>query len=361
MSVRCISFFVLCVMLACGAACCMAGEVRVSDDAGVERALGTLMAGDTLILAAGEYRGGWTVSGLKGTEAAPIAIRGEPGAVIRASGSRDAIVFWGSPSSHVVIRNLRIEGALRGGIVVSGCSNITIRACTVISNGVWGVQTSLSSHVTVEGCELAWSRKEHGVYFSTTDYPAARDCVIHDNTGCGVHLNGDLSEGGDGMITGAVIERNVIFGNGRGGGAAINMDGVERSVVRDNRLHGNLAGGMVTFVQNGARAGAGNRFILNNVVFSAGTGRFGLGINGNAEGTVVEDNVLVCGKGPAIDIGEWPLAGFVSDSNRFTRLDGIPPIRVGGRDMGLAEWQRFSGQDGRSVVGGRMSEDRGRN
>ena len=44
-------------------------------------------------------------------------------------------------------------------------------------------------------------------------------------------MNGDESQGGDGMISGALVERNVIYGNGVGGGSGINMDGVTDSVV----------------------------------------------------------------------------------------------------------------------------------
>jgi hypothetical protein len=325
----------------------LAVNMAVGPGASIEAAAQKLQPGDTLTLRSGDYYQSVTLSGLQGTERAPIVIRGEAGAVIHAAG-REGLLFWGQPSSHVVLENLTVKGAKRAGLIVSGSSHITIRTCRIADNGSWGIQTSLSDHVAVEDCDISGSREEHGIYFSTTDFPAVRNCRIYDNAACGVHLNGDSHEGGDGMITGAWIEGNTIFANGTRGGAAINMDGVEGSVIQNNLVYGNAAGGIVSFVQNGARCGENNRFIRNTVLFARGKGRFGLRLCGPSRGHVVLGNVLVCGKGAALSVEGDAAESLVSEENiLFAYENGC--VEYGGERMGLNAWRKQANRDQRSL------------
>ena len=50
-------------------------------------------------------------------------------------------------------------------------------------------------------------------------------------------MNGDVSLGGDGIISNALVENNVIYDNGLGGGSGINCDGVQDSVIRNNLIY----------------------------------------------------------------------------------------------------------------------------
>ena len=69
--------------------------------------------------------------------------------------------------------------------------------------------------------------KEHGIYVGNSgDRPIVRGNIAWGNQVCGIHMNGDVSQGGDGIISGALVENNVIFDNGRKGGSGINCDGV---------------------------------------------------------------------------------------------------------------------------------------
>jgi parallel beta-helix repeat protein len=314
----------------------------------MDRVLVRLKPGDVLTIPAGTHEG-WNIAGLRGTAAAPIRIRGEPGAVVRPRGERDGIVFWGGGGSeHVIIEGLTVSGARRGGIVVGGSRHITIRHCTLSGNAAWGVQTSMSHAVTVEDCELYGATREHGIYFSTTDSPVARRCHIHDNVGCGIHMNGDRGEGGDGMISDGLIEENVIYANGQRGGAGINMDGVERTVVRANLLADNRAGGIVSFNGDGARPGDANRFERNVVLFAAGQGRYALKLTGGQNLTAT-NNLLVCGRGPALEMASAALKGLRADANRYLQLNSVKPISLDEIPLDLPEWRRRSGQDTRSA------------
>jgi hypothetical protein len=250
----------------------------------------------------------------------------------------------------VILEGLTIRNASRAGVVVNRCRHITIRNCVLTGNRKWGVQTCLSKHVTVEYCETSGATVQHGIYFSTTDHPVARGCRIHHNVGCGIHFNGDESEGGDGMITGGLVEDNLIYENGRLGGAAVNMDGVENTVVRNNLIFNNQAGGIVSFHVDGARSGAGNQFCGNTVYFAPGAGRYALSINETAGGAVVRSNVLVCGRGPALVVDRTSAGGLAGDRNLFFLHGGGAPCRLGNAALELAAWQAATGQDRNSVV-----------
>jgi parallel beta-helix repeat protein len=90
----------------------------------------------------------------------------------------------------------------------------------------------LRGRLLLENNECFGSVAEHGIYVSNSgDRPVLRRNRVHDNNASGIQLNADLSAGGDGIITGALIEANVIYNNGTGGGAAINLDGVQNSIV----------------------------------------------------------------------------------------------------------------------------------
>ena len=60
--------------------------------------------------------------------------------------------------------------------------------------------------------------------------------LVADFKGGLIASDAGLSCGGDGIISGAVIENNVIHGNGKRGASGINMDGVQDSLVVNNVL-----------------------------------------------------------------------------------------------------------------------------
>ena len=327
-----------------------AAEFTLSPEESFDEKARELKPGDVLIVRSGTHRNGWTISGMNGLPTKPITIRGEEGAVLKPEREREGIIFWGGGgSSHVVIENLTITGASRAGIIVSGSHHVQIRGCTISSNGVWGIQTCLSDYVTVESCEIFGSVKEHGVYFSTTDHPVVRNCTIYDNQCCGIHMNGDKSEGGDGLISNGLLEGNVIYGNGRLGGAGINMDGVEKTVVKNNLLYANLSGGIVSFVQNGLRSGAGNRVENNTVIFGKGQGRFAVSFVGGSKKIVVRRNILVCGMGPAILTDAESLSGLLSDHNVYWTFNDAQLFVIGEERLDLKRWRTLTEQDENST------------
>jgi len=328
-----------------------AAEQVVSPGESIGAKVQNLRPGDALLVRKGVYNESITISGLKGIQAAPIVIKGEPGAEIALARGQDGILFYGGGgSAWVIVDGLKITGARRAGILISGSHHITIRNCISGNNGRWGIQSTLSDYLTVENCELFGSRREHGVYFSTTEHPVARNNKIHDNAGCGIHMNGDRREGGDGIITGGLLEKNVIYNCGlRRGGAAINMDGVEKTLVRNNLIYNNGAGGITVFHGDGLRSGTGNEFCNNTLYFQPGKGRFGLQLFHGAKDTTVRNNIFIGGRGPALEIDQASLAGLKSDCNIFFQQGGGQPVELGGQRMTLDVWKQKTSQDAHST------------
>jgi hypothetical protein len=66
------------------------------------------------------------------------------------------------------------------------------------------------------------------------DRPIARGNRIHHNFGSGIRAYGDATQGGDGVITGALFEANLIYGNH--GGAGMNLNAFQDAVIRNNLI-----------------------------------------------------------------------------------------------------------------------------
>ena len=306
----------------------------------IRKGLSDASAGDTVFVADGSYLG-FDVSGRHGSDGSNITIRAQGNNAIVTvttdrSDNRDTIHI--SDSSYIVIEGLRSFNGNRAAMRISQSDFITVRNCTFGNNAVWGIFTDFSDDLLVEGCELYGSGSQHGVYFSNSgDRPTARNNTIHDNYGCGIHMNGDASMGGDGLITGGLIEGNLIYNNGVGGGGAINMDGVQYSAVRNNILYNNHASGIVNFQGDGASGPVGNEF-YHNTVDMASNARWALQISETAGPVKVRNNILYdrnpnrggLALGDATDV-----SNVDSDYNIMDRVtpDGWSTIYT------LAQWQ----------------------
>lgn len=241
-------------------------------------------------------------------------------------------------AAHIVIDGFLVDNRSRAGIRIALSQFVTIRNCRTGYNQRWGIFSGFADDLTIENNETHHSAIEHGIYVSNSgDRPVIRGNLVHDNRANGIHMNGDESQGGDGIISGAVVERNVIFGNGSAGGSAINMDGVRDSIVRNNLIYGNHASGISLYRIDGA-TGSRNNLVVNNTILNPSDARWCININGGSTGNILRNNILYNAHSfrGVITIDPTSLAGFVSDSNsvmsRFS-LDGGDTV------VPLASWQ----------------------
>ncbi|MFN3650196.1 MAG: right-handed parallel beta-helix repeat-containing protein [Armatimonadota bacterium] len=309
------------------------------------RAEKALRDGDTILLKAGVYDGGAYI------EERNITIKGEPGAVIDGSnGSRDDCISV-YQSSGIKIEGVKIRNARRFGIFVVLSRGLTVRNCVLENNGRSGLLSGNTSDVLIEDCSAYGSRDEHGIYLSQSgDRLTVRRCKLYNNTKAGLQINA-VEEGGynpgntdfDSVSKNCLIEANELWGNGKVGGAAINMMGVQNSTISNNLVRENLAGGMALWHGGGGVSfGCKNNQIYHNtIVFRSGVGRFGIQFTEGATGNKLFNNILSCGSGPAMEAAEPIQSNF----NCFSSPRGAV------NSSNLASWRRASGNDANSIEG----------
>ena len=280
-----------------GSACTAAAPCRQISDA-----VKHVHAGDVVFVSDGTYAA-FTVDGLTGTAAAPITIYAQGTGANISSGAHDSISI--NNSFYIVIDGLNATGATRAGAGVYCSNHVTIRNGRFQANNTWGVFSGFADDLVVEHNELAASATQHGVYASNSaDRPIIRANLVHDNVASGIQINADgtidpagdcawLTAGGvkDGISTGAIVEGNVIYGNGKSGAGAINLDGVQQSIVRNNILYDNHATGIVNYMGDGSAGPKGMEIIGNTLVQAKGA-RQGLQFLSTTGPNRVRDNIL---------------------------------------------------------------------
>jgi hypothetical protein len=319
----------------------------------LQRAAQDVLPGDLIVARPGRYVGfvlGWD-SPQNGTAANPITFRGESGAIIDTRNSRTADGINLEGASFIVIEGFAVMNG--GTITRAGIRSVTNRGVIIRGNqvdhaGRWGILTGFSNDLLIENNLTSRSQLEHGIYVSNACVnPIVRNNQVWGNAGNGIHMNGDLSQGGNGLIVNAVVEKNVIYDNGRQGGSGINADGVQNSRFLNNLLYNNHASGISLYRIDGA-AGSTNNLVAHNTITMASDGRWALNIQNGSAGTSVVNNILHNNHSSrgSIDISADSLPGFTSNHNivmeRFTIDDGS--VR------NLAQWQQQTSQDRDSVV-----------
>ena len=172
--------------------------------------------------------------------------------------------------------------------------------------------------------------------------------MIHDNYANGLHMNGDVSMGGDGTITSPVVEGNYIFNNGVGGGSGINMDGVERAMIRNNVIVNAHASGISMYQIDGGICSRNNTVYHNTIVVAA-DGRWAINIpNNGCTGNQLIANILYSNHSyrGAINIVDGARSGFASNHNV---LEGVFSTNGGDSILTFTQWKTL-GYDANSKV-----------
>jgi hypothetical protein len=317
----------------------------------LQHAADAVTAGDTVTVRAGRYTGFNLQE--DGTPSARITFAAESGAIIdhRNAMTADGVNLEGA--DYVTIDGFRIENTA-GTITRAGIRSVTNTGAIVRNNVVdgmctWGVFTGFSEYILSENNQTSHSIDQHGIYVSNSaDNPVIRGNRSWGNHDNGIHMNGDVSQGGDGVSSGALVENNVIYDNGSGGGSGINCDGVTNSVIRNNLLYDNHASGISLYQIDGGSPSM-NNLVINNTVIEAADARWCLNVRDGGTGNRVFNNIfynLGSYRG-AMSVDADCLSGFVSDYNavidRFTTDDG-DSVKT------LAQWRTQTGQDAHSFV-----------
>ena len=320
----------------------------------LQHAVDQALPGDRILVHAGEYAGCRIER--SGMPDAPITLQTAPGesVVISTPGpenkheSNIEIETWEGDNrvAHWIISGFEVRDAPGWGIDSRGSEeghnqHITIRNNRVHHNGLdsgdTGIFAAFTDNVLIENNE-SFANGEHGIYVNnSSDNFTIRGNHLHDNAAAGIHLNGDASLGGDGMMSNGLIDGNRIHDNGTQGGAAINMDGVEDTLVVNNLIYRNHASGIAIFQQDGAACSRRNRIWFNTVLMPD-DGRWALIINGEGcADNQIFNNIFLSDHSwrGSINLATGEAPGLQSDfnivSDRFTVDDGDTVLS-------LSEW-----------------------
>ncbi|AOW77057.1 hypothetical protein A3Q34_09430 [Colwellia sp. PAMC 20917] len=297
--------------------------------------------GDTINVEKGNYRP-FTIS-KSGTKDLPITFSADNAKIDGFEGSsRDGIEI--KNANHITIKGFEVHHANRAGISAVTCSDITIEWNKLVKNNMWGIFTGFCSNLTINNNIATKSVKQHGIYVSnTSDNISVHDNITHSNNAAGIQLNGDKNMGGIGLITNARVYNNLIYHNGKAGGSALNMDGVQYSKVYNNILYDNYATGIAVFKDTGGDGSKYNEIVHNTIVMPK-DGRWCALFKVNSSYNVFKNNVCVSRHNyrGAVSIDDSSLIGFESDYNAYT-----PTFTLNGGEstMSLQEWRLISNND----------------
>jgi hypothetical protein len=322
----------------------------------LQKAAAVMVAGDTALIANGEYPGG-IVQTRDGTAVAPITFRAVNvgRAIVRGdqTANRDAIFL--DQAHYLVLHGLTVQRANRAGIRISLSNFVTVQYCRFLNNGRWGIFTDYSDDLRLQYNECAFSALEHGIYVSNSgDRPIIFGNNVHDNNASGIQINADplllepsLGKRGDGITENAIVAMNVVSNNGAAGGAAINLASVRGGRISNNLLFNNKAGGISGWDDGaGIQWGTKNLLIMHNTIyFRPGEGRYCVSLKNGSTGNTIVNNILHGGARGAVEFDND--SAFGSDYNLMRSYSSARLVtnEDTGAMLTLIQWRAASGKD----------------
>ena len=304
----------------------------------IQKAANGLMAGDTVFVENGNYAG-FDYRGTSGTVDQPIVFLATGQNVnITSNGPlrQDGINIEGP--DYIEVNGFIVNDMVNGGngIRVVLSNHCIVRNCQCDNNDERGIFTGFTDDILIEYNICTNSVDEHGIYVSnSSDRPIIRYNQCYGNNNIGIHMNGDVSAGGDGIISDAKVYGNIIHDNNQAAG--INMDGVENPIVYNNLIYNNHnAQGIAMFQIDGAIPTRGAK-IYNNTIIVPTDGRWGILVkNGSNVNTEIYNNII-------INQHSWRGCITVEDTTSFKSDYNVLQDKMSnigdGDTINLASWQ----------------------
>ncbi|MEM7369948.1 MAG: right-handed parallel beta-helix repeat-containing protein [Bacteroidota bacterium] len=309
--------------------------------------------GDTVFVENGVYVG-FDHRNTSGTANAPIVFQAlGDSALINQSGPIRSDGINIENADFIIVDGFIVNG-MKGngnGIRVVVADNCVVRNCSCDNNAERGIFTAFTDDILIEHNICTNSVDEHGIYVSnSSDRPIVRYNECYGNNNIGIHFNGDLSAGGDGIISDPQVYGNILHDNNLAAG--INMDGVENPLIYNNLIYNNHTGqGIALFQQDGAIPTQGAK-IFNNTIIVPADGRWGILVkSGSNVNTEIYNNII-------LNEHAWRGCIVVEDTAQFKSDYNLLNDKMSNTDDGsaisLANWQNL-GFDAHSQLAGAMS------
>ncbi len=288
----------------------------------IQHGIDQIKVGDKLIIKSGTYDEKIYIN-KSGKSNEKITIEGEDvtKTIINGNGIEGDTIFIEN-SSYIKITNLTVLNGGRAGIRLSYSDNIELTYLLINNCVKWGIFTDFSDYTYISNCEVSGSKQEHGIYISnSSDNATVRNSISYNNHACGIQINADPSMGGDGISSNCLIENNILYGNGTGGGAAINLASTRKSIIQNNLIFKNYAGGIALWDDaQGEKWGCkDNKIIHNTIYFSDGYGRWCISLKNGSTDNSVYNNILSGGRRGGFEYDSSSLSGLNIDYNLYYR------------------------------------------
>ena len=250
-------------------------------------------------------------------------------------------------ADYVTVEGFSVADMPRAGLRSVNNDGAIFRSNVSDHNTMWGILTGWAENIIVENNVVSRSQVEHGIYISNSaDGAIVRNNIVWGNHDSGIQFNADRYLPGDGVHSHNLVEGNVVYNNGVGGGAALNFDGFQDSIVRNNLLYNNHSTGIVLYVGYAADSST-NNLVENNTVIMAADARWALLMTDGSSGNTIVNNILLnlnpTRGSMTVEAGSLPA---LSDHNVVQNL-----FQNNGTNGSFAQWQAFSGgQDAHSIV-----------
>lgn len=317
----------------------------------LQHAAQTVSAGDTVIIRSGTYQGFRATSG--GTAGHPITFKADEAAsvVIDSMGpdNRKGSIIEIEEHDWWVLQGLEVTNAPdRAGIDIRVADHVTVRNCNCHHNQKWGIFTAFAEDFTAEYNRCSYSAEEHGIYHSNSgDRAVIRYNTCHNNHACGIQINADPSMGGDGISSNNTLSFNILYENGNGGGAAINLASVRDSLIYNNLMYNNHAGGIAAWDDGqGQEWGSRNNQYYNNTIHMPSNGRWAINIGNGSTGCRIFNNIMIhenSARG-GLEVDASSLTGLVSDYNILGN------VSVDENTISLSQWRSAYSHDTHSLT-----------
>jgi hypothetical protein len=316
--------------------------------------------GNVVLVHDGSYAG-FTLS-TSGTASSPIVFRANGSNVVIDRGGnseRDGIRLQNvnyvqiegftirntSSSAPRVHRCIAARGAtaaspMRGNVIRgNNCTDADAEGFYVSQFGQGLIESNVITNAGRNG-----QPRGHGIYLANggsdgTTIRANRISSITNPESEGIHCNGDLSIGGDGIISELTIEANTISSSG--GNNAINFDGVQNALIRNNLVMASGHHGLRAYQIDGA-AGPRNLRIVNNT-FVTNNG-WAVKMSEDGGGHVVFNNILLG------SVGSLAVGGTSSLASNNNVVTGSFSDDEEASTLTLAAWRTRTAQDATSIT-----------
>jgi len=296
------------------------------------------LAGDTVFVANGTYAG-FDFRNKNGTAANRVVFQAMGvNVLINQSGPIRSDGINIENADYVTVDGFIVNGmpGNGNGVRVVTSDFCVVRNCSCDGNAERGIFTGFTDDILIENNVCTNSVDEHGIYVSnSSDRPIVRFNTCYGNNNIGIHFNGDLSAGGDGIISDALVYGNILYDNGQAAG--INMDGLLNPLVFNNLIFNNHnAQGIALFQQDGAISTQGAK-IFNNTIIVPADGRWGILVRDDANvGTQIYNNII-------LNFHAWRGCIAVDNPTQFTSDYNILHNKMSasgdGSAIPLAQWQ----------------------